>query len=141
MTKAISKALFEMYCHTQCAHLAVHDYLIKGKSSSSFRETGQDTTICKQYFHFENYDSLMSLLEQTDKFAIDTSPAVSIIAEGDKDVEDEPALGDDIPPEWDTWDQQKKQEFFFRVQKSKAVQPKKRLHKTYIPKLHKRVKC
>ena len=72
MTEAISKALFKMYCYTQCAHLAVHDYLIKGKSSSSFREAGQDTTICKECFHFENYDSLMSPLEQMDKFAIDT---------------------------------------------------------------------
>ena len=112
MTKAISKALFEMYCYTQCTHLAVHDYLVKGKASSSFRETGQDTTICKQCFHFENYDSLMSLLEQMDKFAIDTSPAISIIAEGDEDVEDEPPPENNIPPEWDTWDQQKKQEFF-----------------------------
>ena len=131
------KALFKMYCYTQCTHLAVHDYL----SSSSFRETGQDTTICKQCFYFENYDSLMSLLEQTDKFATDTSPAVSFIAEGDEDVEDEPPPGDDIPPEWDTWDQQKKQEFFLRVQKGKAVQPKKRFHEMYIPKLYERVKC
>ena len=125
MTKAILKALSKMYCYTQCAHLAVHDYLVKGKPSSTFRETGQDTTICKECFHFQNYDSLMSLLEQTDKFAVDTSPAISIIAEGDEDSEDEPSPGDDIPPKWDTWDQQKKQEFFLRVQKGKAVQPKK----------------
>ena len=124
--QAISKALFKMYCYNQCTHLAVHDYLIKGKSSSSFRETGQDTTICKECFHFENYDSLMSLLEQMDKFAIDTSPGMSIIAGGDEDVEDEPPPGDDIPLEWDTWDQQKKQEFFLRVRKGKAVQPKKK---------------
>ena len=119
MTKAILKALFKMYCYTQCAHLAVHDYILKGKSSSSFRETGQDTPICKECFHFDNYNGLMNLLQKSDKFEIDASPAISFIAEGNEDAEDKPPPGDDLPNDWDTFDQQQKQQYFLKLQKGK----------------------
>ena len=130
MTKAILKALFKMYCCTKCVHLAVHDYLMKGKSSSSFRETGQDTSICKECFHFENYDSLMRLFDQMEKFAPDKSLAISIIAEDVEELPPPPPPRDDIPPDRDTWDQKNKQEFFNRVQKAKAGASKKRVNKT-----------
>ena len=75
----------------------------------SFRETGQDTPICKECFHFENYNGLMNLFEKSEKFDIGASLAISVIAEGDEDIEDKPPPGDNLPDDWDTLDQQQKQ--------------------------------
>ena len=136
MTKAILKALFEMfemYCYTQCTHLAVHDYILKGKLSSSFTETGQDTPIYKECFHFDNYNGLMNLLQKSDKFEIGASPAVSFIAEDDEDAEDEPPPGDDLPDDWDTFDQQQKQQYFLKLQKGKRVQSKMNAPRNVLP--------
>ena len=119
MTKAIAKALFKMYCYTKSAHLAALN--TKGRSTASFRETGQDIVICKKCFHFEDYASLMHLFKETEKFDMDKFPVVSIIAEDDETAEEEAAPADNtIPPDWNTWDAKKQQEHFNRVQRAKS---------------------
>ena len=142
MTMAISKALFKMYCYTQCAHLAVHDYILKGKSSSSFRETGQDTPICKECFHFDNYNGLMNLLQKSDKFEIHASPAISFIAEGDEDAEDEP------PPRRRIFQMigtplinNRNNNTSSNFRKANEYNLKRMLQETFFPKLLERVKC
>ena len=75
----------------------------------------------------------MNLFEKCEKFDIGASPAVSIIAEGDEDVADEPPPGDDLPDDWDTLDQQQKQQYILKLQKGIQVQSKKNAPRNVLP--------
>ena len=75
----------------------------------------------------------MGLFEKSEKFDIGPSPAISIIAEGDEDIEDEPPPGDDLPDDWDILDQQQKQQYFLKLQKGIQVQSKKNASRNILP--------
>ena len=75
----------------------------------------------------------MNLLQKSDKFEIDALSGISFITEGDEDAEDEPPPGDDLPDDLDTFDQQKKQQYFLKLQKGKQVQSKMNAPRNILP--------